>query len=73
MNSKCSACSAQYQNISLYIKGQKSSNSDTRLIVCYVFNIQVFIASFDYSFYRYLYKYDFTLIMFILSLIHESD
>ena len=49
MNSKCSACSAQYQNISLYIKGQKSSNSDTRLIVCYVFNIQMFIASFAYS------------------------
>ena len=57
----------------LDIKGQKSSNSDTRLIVCYVFNIQLFIASFDCSFYRYLYKYDFTLIMFILSLIHESD
>ena len=46
MNSKCSACSAQYQNISLYIKGQRTLIRNNWLDVIYLFIILVFIKYF---------------------------
>ncbi len=52
---KCSACSAQYQNISLYIKGQKILIQHNCLELPYLIDIQLYIGYVE-CFFTDIYK-----------------